>query len=237
MTEKQTVLITGGCGFIGTNFVRLLMGTGDLQVVNLDALTYAANPLSLKDLEENPDYVFVKGGITDRELVASLFSQYQPVGVFHFAAESHVDRSIVHAEDFVLTNVLGTFTLLEVARDYWNELPDDKKKTFRFLHVSTDEVFGSLGPDGRVRETQVDAFSFAQPKRTILGSIIADCDYQVEIHVAKLVCRFRIAIMCDTNFIEYLNCFRVHISGRFSPGRERPPIIRKAGIDNRFGHL
>ena len=148
MTEKQTVLVTGGCGFIGTNFVSLLVSTGKHRVINLDSLTYAANPLSLKDLEDNPDYMFVKGSITDRELVTSLFSQYQPVGIFHFAAESHVDRSIVHAEDFVQTNVLGTFTMLETARMYWNDLPDDKKKDFRFLHVSTDEVFGSLGPEG-----------------------------------------------------------------------------------------
>ena len=148
MTEKQTVLVTGGCGFIGTNFVRLLVQSQQYRVINLDALTYAANALSLSDLDGHPDYVFVKGSITDRELVSSLFTKYQPVGVFHLAAESHVDRSIVHAEDFVQTNVLGTFTMLEAARLYWKELPEEKKKDFRFLHVSTDEVFGSLGPDG-----------------------------------------------------------------------------------------
>lgn len=152
MIDKQTILITGGCGFIGTNFVRLLVQGGQYCVVNLDALTYAANPLSLKDLEGNPDYFFVKGSITDRELVSSLFERYQPVGVLHFAAESHVDRSIVHAEDFIQTNVIGTFTMLEAARAYWNDLTDEKKKAFRFLHVSTDEVFGSLGPDGRFTE-------------------------------------------------------------------------------------
>jgi len=148
MAEKQIVLVTGGCGFIGTNFVRLLVGSGEYRVINLDSLTYAANPLSLKDLEGNPDYIFVKGSITDRELVKSLFTKHQPVGVLHFAAESHVDRSIVHAEDFVQTNVIGTFTLLEAARIYWNELLEDRKKRFRFLHVSTDEVFGSLGAEG-----------------------------------------------------------------------------------------
>ena len=148
MTEKQTLLVTGGCGFIGSNFVRMLVENEQYRVVNLDALTYATNPLSLKDLEGNPNYIFVKGNITDRELVSSLFEQYKPVGVFHFAAESHVDRSILHAEDFVQTNVIGTFTMLEAARAYWNELPDDKQKTFRFLHVSTDEVFGSLGSEG-----------------------------------------------------------------------------------------
>ena len=135
MTEKQTVLVTGGCGFIGTNFVRLLVKNGKYRVVNLDALTYAANALSLADLEGHPDYVFVKGSITDRELVSSLFINYQPVGVFHLAAESHVDRSIVNAEDFVMTNVVGTYTMLEAARAHWKGLSDEQKQTFRFLHV------------------------------------------------------------------------------------------------------
>ncbi|MBI4760815.1 MAG: dTDP-glucose 4,6-dehydratase [Chloroflexota bacterium] len=148
MTNKQTVIVTGGCGFIGANFVRLLIQSGAYNVVNLDALTYAANPLSLADLEGHPQYTFVKGNITDRALVASLFEKYQPAGIFHLAAESHVDRSIVNAEDFVQTNVVGTYTLLEAARAYWNSLPQERKETFRFLHVSTDEVFGSLGPDG-----------------------------------------------------------------------------------------
>jgi len=148
MSEKRTVLVTGGCGFIGTNFVRLLVQGGEYRVVNLDALTYAANPLSLADLEGNPDYIFVKGNITDRQLVSGLLMQYGPVGIFHLAAESHVDRSIVSAEDFVRTNVLGTFTMLEAARSYWDGLVADRKKEFRFLHVSTDEVFGSLGPEG-----------------------------------------------------------------------------------------
>ena len=152
MAEKQTILISGGCGFIGTNMVRLLMDSGQYRVVNLDALTYAANPLSLADLEGHPDYLFVRGNITDRERVSSLFSKYHPAGVMHFAAESHVDRSIVSAEDFVQTNVVGTYTMLEAARLYWNELPEAEKNSFRFLHVSTDEVFGSLGPEGYFRE-------------------------------------------------------------------------------------
>jgi len=152
MTEKQTVLITGGCGFIGANFVKLLMRSGRYRVVNLDALTYAANPLSLADLDGNPDYVFVKGSITDRQLVSSLLEKYEPTGIFHLAAESHVDRSIVNAEDFVQTNVLGTFSMLEAARLYWQDLPEEKKAAFRFLHVSTDEVFGSLAADGYFTE-------------------------------------------------------------------------------------
>lgn len=152
MTEKQTVLVTGGSGFIGTNFVRLLVQSGEYRVVNLDVLTYAANSLSLADLDGNPGYEFVKGNITDRELVSSLFEKYQPVGVFHLAAELHVDRSITNAEDFVQTNVIGTFTMLEAARAYWKDLPEERKKGFRFLHVSTDEVFGSLGAEGYFTE-------------------------------------------------------------------------------------
>jgi dTDP-glucose 4,6-dehydratase len=152
MNEKRTVLITGGCGFIGTNLVRLLIGRGEYRLVNLDALTYASNPLSLADLSAHPNYEFVNGNITDRGLVTSLFEKYQPVGVLHLAAETHVDRSIVSADDFVQTNVVGTCTLLEAARAYWEGLAGDTKDLFRFLHVSTDEVFGSLGPDGYFSE-------------------------------------------------------------------------------------
>ena len=101
MAEKQTILLTGGCGFIGTNMVRMLVKGGNYRVVNLDALTYAANPHSLEDLEGNPSYEFVHGSILDRELVSSLFAKHHPLGVMHLAAESHVDRSIVSAEDFV----------------------------------------------------------------------------------------------------------------------------------------
>ncbi len=152
MKEIRTILVTGGCGFIGANFVRLLVKSGEYHVINLDALTYAANVLSLADLDGHPNYMFVKGSITDRGLVSSLFTKYQPAGIFHLAAESHVDRSIVNAEDFVLTNVVGTYTMLEAARSYWNSLPGEQKKTFRFLHVSTDEVFGSLGAEGYFTE-------------------------------------------------------------------------------------
>jgi dTDP-glucose 4,6-dehydratase len=152
MPEKRTVLVTGGCGFIGTNLVRSLVGSGGYHVVNLDALTYAANPLSLVDLADHPDYEFVKGDINDRQLVASLLEKYQPVGVLHLAAETHVDRSIVNAEDFVQTNVVGTYSMLEEARRYWDGLSGDSKRIFRFLHVSTDEVFGALGEEGYFSE-------------------------------------------------------------------------------------
>ena len=152
MTRKQTVLITGGSGFIGTNLVRLLVHSSEYRLVNLDALTYAANPLSLADLDDNQNYVFVKGNITDRELVSSVLTKYEPVGVLHLAAESHVDRSIVNAEDFIQTNVVGTYSLLEAARTYWNILPAEQKSAFRFMHVSTDEVFGSLGENGYFSE-------------------------------------------------------------------------------------
>jgi len=152
MKEKPTVILTGGNGFIGANLVRLLVKSGLYRVINLDVLTYAANPLSLADLDDSPDYEFVKGSITDRGLVSSLFEKYQPAGALHLAAESHVDRSIVNAEDFLQTNVIGTFTLLEAARAYWNGLPADKNNNFRFLHVSTDEVFGSLSAEGYFTE-------------------------------------------------------------------------------------
>ena len=148
MAQKQTVLVTGGSGFIGTNLVRLLLGSGQYRVVNLDALTYAANPLSLIDLASHVDYEFVKGNITDSELVTTLLEKYRPAGIFHLAAESHVDRSIISANDFVQTNVVGTYSMLEAARAYWNGLADDLKNVFRFLHISTDEVFGSLGEEG-----------------------------------------------------------------------------------------
>jgi dTDP-glucose 4,6-dehydratase len=152
MIQKNTVIVTGGNGFIGTNLVRLLVESGQYRVINLDALTYAANPLSLADLEGHPEHVFVKGSVTDRQLVDSLFAKYQPKGVLHLAAESHVDRSILSADDFVQTNVVGTYAVLEAARSYWNTLPEELKKEFRFLHVSTDEVFGSLGEEGYFSE-------------------------------------------------------------------------------------
>lgn len=143
---EPTWLVTGGAGFIGGCFVRLAVGEGTARVVNLDALTYAGNLDSLEPVAGNPNHTFVHGGIADRELVARLLGEHQPDAVVHFAAESHVDRSIDGPRVFLDTNVVGTFELLTEARRYWEGLDAARKDRFRFLHVSTDEVYGSLGP-------------------------------------------------------------------------------------------
>lgn len=149
---NKTWLVTGGAGFIGGNYVLDAVAAG-IKVINLDALTYAGNLDTLKSLEGNPNHVFVQGDIGDRQLVAKLLAEHQPDAVINFAAESHVDRSIDGPADFVQTNVVGTLGLLECARDYWRELPEGRKEAFRFLHVSTDEVYGSLGETGLFTET------------------------------------------------------------------------------------
>jgi len=141
------ILITGGAGFIGANFVIDWLAGQDEAVVNLDKLTYAGNPNNLAAIANDPRHVFVHGDIGDAGLVASLLARHKPRAIVHFAAESHVDRSIHGPADFVQTNVNGTFTLLQAARDYWNGLNDADKAGFRFLHVSTDEVYGTLGPN------------------------------------------------------------------------------------------
>jgi len=143
----NTYLVTGGAGFIGSNFVLRKRKREKARIVNLDLLTYAGNVNNLKSLQGDQGHIFVKGDIADRELIRRLFEQYQPQAVIHFAAESHVDRSIDGPGDFIQTNVVGTFHLLEEARRYWDTLSEEGKKAFRFLHVSTDEVYGSLGPD------------------------------------------------------------------------------------------
>ncbi|MEB2233103.1 dTDP-glucose 4,6-dehydratase [Xanthomonas sp. LMC-A-07] len=147
-----TWLVTGGAGFIGGNFVLEAVARG-VRVVNLDALTYAGNLNTLASIERNPDHVFVKGDIGDSALVARLLADYQPDAVLNFAAESHVDRSIEGPGAFIQTNVVGTLALLEAVRDYWKALPDGRRDAFRFLHVSTDEVYGTLGETGKFTET------------------------------------------------------------------------------------
>ncbi|MFN2365517.1 MAG: dTDP-glucose 4,6-dehydratase [Desulfurivibrionaceae bacterium] len=141
----ETVLVTGGAGFIGSNFVQDWLRENESRVVNLDKLTYAGNLENLSSLKDHPRHVFVQGDIGDRALVDRLLGQYKPWAIVNFAAESHVDRSIHGPEDFIRTNIVGTFHLLESVRDYWSHLPDREKEGFRFLHVSTDEVYGSLG--------------------------------------------------------------------------------------------
>ena len=143
----MTVLVTGGAGFIGGNFVLDWLARSDETVVNLDALTYAGNLQTLAPLANNPRHVFVHGDICDRALADRLLAEHRPRAIVHFAAESHVDRSIYGPGAFIRTNVEGTFTLLEAARAYWGTLDGDAKAGFRFLHVSTDEVYGSLSKD------------------------------------------------------------------------------------------
>ena len=140
----KTYVVTGGAGFIGSNFVLAEREHGGAKLINLDLLTYAGNLMNLQGLKDDPDYVFVKGDIVDRNLVRDLLDKYRPCAVINFAAESHVDRSIDGPEDFIQTNVVGTFHLLEEVRRYWEALALEDKESFRFLHVSTDEVYGSL---------------------------------------------------------------------------------------------
>lgn len=141
------ILVTGGAGFIGSNFIWNWLQNQDGPIINLDKLTYAGNLGNLHGVNEDSRHVFVHGDITDRDCVDPILSQYRPAAVVNFAAESHVDRSIYGPGDFITTNVDGVFNLLESVRAYWMELPRQEKENFRFLHVSTDEVYGSLGRD------------------------------------------------------------------------------------------
>ncbi|MDZ4098521.1 MAG: dTDP-glucose 4,6-dehydratase, partial [Methylophilaceae bacterium] len=141
------ILVTGGAGFIGSNFVLDWLAQSDEPVLNLDKLTYAGNLQNLASLEGDSRHVFVQGDIGDKVLVSSLLQQYQPRAIINFAAESHVDRSISGPDDFIQTNIVGTFNLLEVTRAWWQNLSGHEKDSFRFLHVSTDEVYGSLAPN------------------------------------------------------------------------------------------
>ena len=148
--SHQSILVTGGAGFIGSNFILHWLATEGSRVVNLDKLTYAGNPANLADLAGDDRYVFARGDINDSSLVGGLLRLHKPMAIVHFAAESHVDRSIHNAQDFIRTNIEGTFQLLQAARAYWANLPEKDRESFRFLHVSTDEVYGSLGPKIRL---------------------------------------------------------------------------------------
>lgn len=154
----KNILVTGGAGFIGSNFVKHMLATYDYSIINIDSLTYAGNLENLKDVENNPKYTFVKADIRDREALNKIFAEYQIDTVVNFAAESHVDRSIEDPEIFLSTNVLGTQALLDTAKKYWKVNPDDKhcrlfKEGVKYLQVSTDEVYGTLGKEGMFRET------------------------------------------------------------------------------------
>lgn len=140
----MTILITGGAGFIGGNFILEWLAQSNETIINLDKLTYAGNLETLSSIEGNPAHIFILGDINDRPLVHKLFAEHRPRAVINFAAESHVDRSIHGPEDFINTNILGTYNMLEAARNYWCELDGIDKQQFRFLHVSTDEVYGTL---------------------------------------------------------------------------------------------
>jgi dTDP-glucose 4,6-dehydratase len=153
MTSQSTYLVTGGAGFIGSALVRTLVGSGRATVVNVDKLTYAANLDSLTEVASEPTYVFEREDICDAPGIRRVLAHYQPTGIFHLAAESHVDRSIDAPADFIQTNIVGTSVLLTEARRYWKSLPSERANRFRFLHVSTDEVYGSLGDEGYFTET------------------------------------------------------------------------------------
>jgi len=147
------LLVTGGAGFIGSALCRRLIADGEDDVLNIDALTYAASPASLSEIEGSNRYRFLHADIRDASAMQAAFEGFAPDAVVHLAAESHVDRSITEARSFVETNVVGTYVMLQTALDYWRGLSGDKRDGFRFLHISTDEVFGSLGPQGYFTET------------------------------------------------------------------------------------
>lgn len=149
----MNVIVTGGAGFIGSALCRYLVATKGWRVTNIDKLTYAANLASLQPIADKPGYRFVKADICDRGAMDRVIQEAQPDAILHLAAESHVDRSITGSAEFITTNIVGTHALLEAARAYWSALPQPRRDAFRFLHVSTDEVYGSLGPDGFFLET------------------------------------------------------------------------------------
>jgi dTDP-glucose 4,6-dehydratase len=147
MSLPSCILVTGGAGFIGANFVHLCIAETESTIINLDKLTYAGNLENLDSLANTPRHRFIRGDIGDRDLISALLEKYRPRAIVNFAAESHVDRSISAPDDFIQTNVVGTFNLLQAARHYWEQLPINEQADFRFLHVSTDEVYGTLTAD------------------------------------------------------------------------------------------
>ncbi len=151
--NKNTLLVTGGAGFIGSALIRQLITETDITVINIDKLTYAGNLESLTEIDASPNYYFEQADICDAEAMDRIFTQYKPSAMMHLAAESHVDRSIDGPADFVQTNVVGTYILLEAARKYWKSLSADDAGKFRFHHISTDEVYGTLGETGLFTET------------------------------------------------------------------------------------
>lgn len=161
MSFKRNIIITGGAGFIGSHVVRLFVNSyPEYRIINLDKLTYAGNLANLKDIEDKANYVFVKGDICEYEKMLALFEQYQVDGIIHLAAESHVDRSIKDPFTFAQTNVMGTLSLLQAAKTYWESLPE-KYEGKRFYHISTDEVYGTLAFDNTffTEETKYDPHS------------------------------------------------------------------------------
>jgi dTDP-glucose 4,6-dehydratase len=194
--QEETLLVTGGAGFIGSNFVTATLqcsGARSWRIVNLDKLTYAGNLDSLVSIQDNRRYVFVEGDIVDRPLVARLLSEFQVSAVLNFAAESHVDRSISGPGDFVRTNIVGAFELLEACRTYLAKLPTDRAAAFRFLHVSTDEVFGSLGPTDHFTET-----SAYRPNSPYAASKAA-ADHLVRAY-SKTYCVPTLTTNCSNNY-------------------------------------
>jgi len=149
----KKILITGGAGFIASALIRHFIKTSDYQILNLDKLTYAGNLESLSEIKDSENYRFVEGDIGDHDLVTSLLDDFQPDAIMHLAAESHVDRSIDGPAEFIQTNIVGTYNLLNCAKNYWSYLDEEKKASFRFQHISTDEVYGSLGDTGLFEET------------------------------------------------------------------------------------
>ncbi len=158
---RRKILVTGGAGFIGSNLVRLIIQSTDHEVLNLDKLTYAGNLESLRDVEQHPRYQFLQADITDPQAVADTFQHYQPDWIMNLAAESHVDRSIDGPDAFIQTNIVGTFNLLAAARSYYQGMSPQRQPLFRFHHISTDEVYGSLGPkdSGFSESTRYDPHS------------------------------------------------------------------------------